>query len=1081
MKILSLRLLNLNSLYGEWQIDFQHPDYLQNGLFAITGPTGAGKSTILDAICLALFAQTPRLRNISKNDNEIMSRGSGHCMAEVVFAIGKNRYRSRWSQSRARGKATGKLQEAKHELADADSGKIIEEKKTRTLQAVEGLTHLNFQRFTRSVLLAQGSFAAFLQASVDERSDMLQQITGTEIYEDISKQVFANKRDAELQLQLLQSVLQGIALLNEDEIIALKQRHTELQAENQQQHDILNSLRQRYQAQARWLDLQKQQQQWQSEQQQQQQRQQDFAPQQLRLEQALAAANLNAEFQRVNLLRQQKQQALQQQQRLQDALPHLLEAQQSQHALWQQQHSALLSLQEQHQQQQQLWQQVEALDIRIDASNLRQQEWNEQVKLQRQLCVNSQARLLELEEEQQQQQEQLERVIHLLTARNLETAAQKLSQWQQQYQQVRLLQSMQQEQQQAAADITLQLQQKSQEAQELQTVINATAERQQQLAQNLQQTSSSIEGFLGGKSISEYELERDLLQQQQLLLAKIESLEDERQHLHEGEACPLCGSTSHPYVDQDNTLPNLSATEARLNELNDLLKNIAQQQRLQQQWQSNHALMQMQFDARQQDRQRLQDGIAQLEANHQKTQQKITQLQQDINQLQGDWNEFGYQAGEDAARLLELLKHQVEHWLRYQQLKQQHQETLALLNKDLELAQQQANQANRDLQSLQQDSDTHQHKLQVLQQERRDLFGDEEVAQQKRQWQQRLQDAALRHEEAHAKWQQAQQQCQQTQQRLDDATQQLKHTEDTLLEQEQQWQQQLQQHAFANEQAWQTQLLPADELQALQQQAQQLQQRAIELAQTQQHLALALQELNIEHVDADEQQQLQQRLLDLQDAYQQHTQSLGAIKQQLQQQQQAEERAAAQLQQIQTQQQECNRWRELNDLIGSSDGKKYRLFAQSLTFNHLVRLANAQLKHMSDRYVLQQNPEALLQLEVIDQYQAGTVRSSKNLSGGESFIVSLALALGLARMASDSTQIDSLFLDEGFGTLDEDALDVALNTLASLQQEGKLIGVISHVGALKERIATQIQVEPKHSGQSRLSGSGIRELTAKAV
>jgi exonuclease SbcC len=113
---------------------------------------------------------------------------------------------------------------------------------------------------------------------------------------------------------------------------------------------------------------------------------------------------------------------------------------------------------------------------------------------------------------------------------------------------------------------------------------------------------------------------------------------------------------------------------------------------------------------------------------------------------------------------------------------------------------------------------------------------------------------------------------------------------------------------------------------------------------------------------------------------------------------------------------------------------------------------------------------------VIDNYQAGEIRSTKNLSGGEAFIVSLALALGLSQMASHNVRVDSLFLDEGFGTLDDEALDTALETLAGLQQEGKLIGVISHVQALKERIATQIQVTPDSGGRSRLSGPGCVQL-----
>jgi exonuclease SbcC len=127
---------------------------------------------------------------------------------------------------------------------------------------------------------------------------------------------------------------------------------------------------------------------------------------------------------------------------------------------------------------------------------------------------------------------------------------------------------------------------------------------------------------------------------------------------------------------------------------------------------------------------------------------------------------------------------------------------------------------------------------------------------------------------------------------------------------------------------------------------------------------------------------------------------------------------------------------------------------------------------MTDRYLLVPDKEASLNLNVIDNYQAGEIRTTKNLSGGESFIVSLALALGLSRLASHKVRVDSLFLDEGFGTLDEDALDVALDTLSSLHQEGKLIGVISHVPALKERISTKIQVSPQGSGRSALSGPG---------
>ena len=175
---------------------------------------------------------------------------------------------------------------------------------------------------------------------------------------------------------------------------------------------------------------------------------------------------------------------------------------------------------------------------------------------------------------------------------------------------------------------------------------------------------------------------------------------------------------------------------------------------------------------------------------------------------------------------------------------------------------------------------------------------------------------------------------------------------------------------------------------------------------------------------------------------------------------------------IAQQQQDLKVWQQLNELIGSATGKKFRTFAQGLTFDIMVANANTQLQKMSDRYLLIRDEESPLELNVIDNYQAGEVRSTKNLSGGEGFIISLALALGLSNMASHNIRVDSLFLDEGFGTLDEDSLDIALNTLTGLQQEGKLIGVISHVQALKERIHTQIKVEKLSGGHSQISGPG---------
>ena len=166
----------------------------------------------------------------------------------------------------------------------------------------------------------------------------------------------------------------------------------------------------------------------------------------------------------------------------------------------------------------------------------------------------------------------------------------------------------------------------------------------------------------------------------------------------------------------------------------------------------------------------------------------------------------------------------------------------------------------------------------------------------------------------------------------------------------------------------------------------------------------------------------------------------------------------------------------MHALIGAADGKKYRNYAQSLTFASVIAHANRQLAQLSDRYLLTADPARPLEANIIDNYQGGEIRSAKNLSGGESFIVSLALALGLAQMSGETMQVDSLFLDEGFGTLDEETLDSALETLAQLRTHGKHIGIISHVAALTERIATRITVTPQPGGTSTIRGPGCRRI-----
>lgn len=163
------------------------------------------------------------------------------------------------------------------------------------------------------------------------------------------------------------------------------------------------------------------------------------------------------------------------------------------------------------------------------------------------------------------------------------------------------------------------------------------------------------------------------------------------------------------------------------------------------------------------------------------------------------------------------------------------------------------------------------------------------------------------------------------------------------------------------------------------------------------------------------------------------------------------------------------RWYELDRLIGSSDGKKFRVFAQSITLKNLVAYANVHLsKFLDGRYRLQQQEAFSMELSIIDLFRGSTMRSLNSLSGGETFLVSLALALALADLAGSNIKFESLFIDEGFGSLDNETLNVALRVLNKLQEEGKSIGIISHVEMLQQSIPIQIKVIPTGGGLSKI-------------
>ena len=249
MKILKIAFQNLNSLKGETIIDFQAEPLRSTGLFAIVGDTGSGKTTVLDALTLGIYGKIHR----NKNVEEILSYGTTDSYAEVEFSVGLNIYRSKWVLWKARGNVAGKAH-TKRELAKWEESskefEILATKIREIEELTEQITGLDYHRFSKSVLLSQGDFAAFLKASEKDRSNLLERITGTSIYSDISIAAFERFRLEEGAYLSLKQELSTLQILDKEDQKILEKEKKEFEKGGK----VLNKEISIFKKQIAWLE-----------------------------------------------------------------------------------------------------------------------------------------------------------------------------------------------------------------------------------------------------------------------------------------------------------------------------------------------------------------------------------------------------------------------------------------------------------------------------------------------------------------------------------------------------------------------------------------------------------------------------------------------------------------------------------------------------------------------------------------------------------------------------------------------------------------------------------------------------------
>lgn len=1258
MRILAIRGANLASLADEFEIDLREEPLAGAGLFAITGDTGAGKSTILDALCLALYGEFPRVavdrreyvRDPSgkeltvKDARSILRRGASQAYAEVDFLgqDGKG-YRARWEVRRARGKADGNLQNAERRLDLLDDGSSIATGQTDVLRAVEERTELTFEQFRRTVLLAQGEFDAFLLAAENERAELLEKITGTDIYARISKRVSAGTKELDGKLQALEQRRADIGLMDEEARAKLAGEQGEISEAAALKNAELTSLQDQLQHAQRLSRAREQ---------------------KAQAEAALAAAQQNLEAAKDDLsrlklldavepLRVRADAVTQGQARLNTAQHEVSEAEQrlqeAEEAVTRAENgretAANVSAETEAQEQKftPIWREAERLDGEVAHASAEyeaaQVEFAKSTKHAEDRAANVarlEAQLAGLIAQHAQASQRLELCrVHGPLAELLDHVCAHLDDREALHSRQaaaslklagavgederlqRLIASADEEIQKYAglrAEIGAQLQERRQALARVDEPTLTTRDGRLRELLDLLRDARAIAQTHADADIAKTNAELEIVAQEQVLAETLENLAEAqsghrellarrgevlalsdladalqsqnadalRSVLIADEPCPVCGGTEHPFSHNGPDAEMVAQIRARRAEIDrdiqaasDAITDAQGVQkgararldvarRMRDETTTQLASLAAKFD----------DLVPQLTALHAgepfsmtmparlgaSVGTTLTAFLNEASSLRSEIAKPLSVARDLRAEIDELQRTLDEAFARHDSAVSQSssdkaahgqlQSTLAQLKTQLEGLADQINSADRDLTPYLAGANVTVDDL------NRDAAGAKRHITKLAANFAKLRDAGLaieaemdqlapHHVVAKSQSEAACDGLEAAKEQLAGRTARLgtaREARALLLDGEA-----TDAHRARISGARTTAAAALTQAQNAKSAADQalsgcmgghnaalsaLRKASDELGAAHGAFADAIAMVGLSDVDvrtllavtAEERALLRSRIDALQRAVSDAEAALGhrrhdvsaiaserdgeadiatvsgavtrisgeietlrnrlaVISAELKLDDHARTTATDFSRQIGEARDVLTVWRSVDDAIGSADGNKFRRFAQGVTLDQLVRLANDQLAGLNPRYQLERGTISDLALHVVDRDMGDEVRSPRSLSGGERFLVSLALALALSGLEGRQSFVDTLFIDEGFGALDGETLDMAIDALETLQGHGRKVGVITHVAAMVDRIAVQIRVEKRGGGRGvvRIVDAGASSSSAIAA
>jgi len=1193
MKILRLKSKNINSLKGDNEIDFVA--FLNGGsLFAITGETGSGKSTILDAITCALYGRTARLSR-GAEVHELMSRGTAEAMCEVEFEVNQKRYRSSWAIRRARNAPDGKVQPVKMELVALPDERVIESKASRVPKKVEEITGLDFDRFTQSMMLAQGGFDAFLKAEEKERSKLLEKITGTRIYSEISKAVHERVRESREGIERIKAELGGIGYLSDDELQSLNEAYSAKKGEVAKSKELMDGAVKAYEIKQQHSALTKELEAHRKREAEIKKEIEEKKPlyEKLRLaEKALAISAIYAKKAELEKAVQEDSKALETLETdiegLKKSIDELHDEKQRVEKEYQEEKNYYDTNRDKLKKAMEFRNSVKAAEDAIE-------EYKKGLKTKREEIAHLEKELNTLDEQKRSLEQQANRYEEYLKAHEadekLVSDVESISSLIREYrnavtslaktmEEIEKIASEKAEREKSLEKSEKHLRSLAEESEsdekhyrEIDGKVKELEEKEGRLKEEqrlLEEIGKRIESYIEDAKRLEDEkrdyrnfsekarmlsAQRDELKkaienikahiqtlrekrEQELLIRKYE---EDRKKLKVGEPCFLCGSTEHPYVEHAE-MPNFDADD-RIAEQNaklsneeerlvDLEKEItsletkAENARLEQEkiasrieehksyFAANGITLSEESSAEIRERleavesQLLQltalrnqrdDFLTQKERSrvaHSEEERKRDALKEHISRLDSELEHKRQIAEQHRNRASETKEKLGGYWEKYgltfddRNLESgyegllQRKRSFDTHNKELRDTQDKIAQIEADKGAITAKIESAQNTIEEVSVKlrERETQREEWAAKQKeildvddledygKNLEKRWQEATDRVNKITTEHRVAAGKLKEKQERLRIDTEALRQKRKEHQEASETFYAVLREKGLESEEAFKAAQLPDAQIMELKGVCEALDTKLNETSTLRQGAEEKLAKLEENPIPDRDLEVLSAEKKICEERFAALNRELGEIENRLATDRANRQKHQSTIEKLRLYENEHSILEKLNDLIGSADGAKFSKFAQGITLGQLVNLANRHLGLLTDRYAIirPKGEGQQLTLAIVDRYQGDEIRPSNTLSGGESFLVSLSLALGLSELASRKISIDSLFLDEGFGTLDAETLDTALDALSMLESRGKMIGVISHVETMKERIPLQIRVHKNGGGESRI-------------